>query len=159
MSGEPMESALAARIGIELAETKAELARTQLRLDEERAHIREAPWLVRYGLILTAVTYLVAGFELQANPVGMPGPLWFWKVWYYSVPVTAGVLWFHPRRFEPWLPLLHWVLPSIPLIGGVVALVTMGSFDQALFTLYIAGAQAAFLIVSVLWKAGPREDR
>lgn len=130
--------------------------------DGERP-VERAPLLLRYGLWLTALVYGGAALTLEDSPLGPPI---FFQVLYYSIAISAVVLWFRPdltvlRRY-------HVVVPTAMItIGGAdqvrLLLESLSHGDGAILyaitgllgIVYIGVVQYVFLPLSILHKAGP----
>lgn len=129
--------------------------------DGERP-VERAPLLLRYGLWLTALVYGIAALTLTESPLGPPI---VFQLLYYSIAISAIVLWFRPdltlvRRY-------HVVVPTALItIGGAeqvrILLATVSHNGEVLLAvsgliglIYIGVVQYVFLPLSILHKAGP----
>lgn len=126
---------------------------------------KHAPLLIRYGLLLTSVVYLLAAVTLNEVAVGH---IAVWQVLYLSISTSGIWLWFRPhdRVIAAWhvaIPTALIVVTTIVqiqrLFGLIASPADFGFLDLlagfAAVT-YIGVAQYVFLPLSIAYKAGPR---
>lgn len=131
---------------------------------EDPSDTTPAPFLLRYGLWLTAFVYAFAALTVEESPLG---PVLLFQFLYLSIAASALGTWFRPdlayvRRYHVAVPTALIIisgseqvvvlLDAVTADGGLGLVAALAGF---LGTVYIGVVQYVFLPLSILHKSGP----